>query len=124
MQTYTLTIQKSPGGGYAMTHAVTDDADGQIPFASCSTLHEVFQRLVHPIVQQHFGEAPVYYSQPPQPPPVVQEQFDLPIVATGPQPPQEPGGLMSRFNGGYSSTVVPMLWLGALALGVKLSGMV
>lgn len=79
IQTLAMTIQKLPGGGYAMTYAIDGEetTPGQA-YAACSTLHEVFQRIVHPLAQNHFQEAPVAYVRPYLPPAAMSEPLGPP----------------------------------------------
>jgi hypothetical protein len=135
MQTFTLAIQKMPGGGYAMSYALDGQAASiEHAHAARSLLHEVFQDLVHPIVAGHFKEAPVYQRvapppmsepvsqmfpatpRPPEPQPFDQEGMPAVVEQMAAEPPRhQNGGLMDRF-GGYRNGVgawVPALFLAA-----------
>jgi len=124
MKTLALTIQHLPGGGYVL--AYTTEAGGQYQaHAACSTLPEVFHRLVLPMAHRQFGEQPIAYQQAQAPMPPV-DDGTLPRVATGPEPRpmQESPGLMDRLHmrAGSINILPAAWWLGALALSSRMVG--
>jgi hypothetical protein len=133
MQMFVLAIQKLPHGGYAMNFT-TDGrpVDMTQSYAARTTLHEIMQGIVHPLLASEFKEAPVFYQQAAWPtiePPQQQPSYpagDPPPAAEGDGMPNvvqsyaNDGGLVGRLMRNGARIVMPALFLAGMWVSVHL----
>jgi len=125
-----VNIQKLPGGGYMLAYT-TNVGEQLEAYAACSTLPEVFQRLVLPLARDHFREEPIMFAAPtashhaPLPP---VDDGTLPRVATGParHSAERTSSLTAALDGvraGSMNIITPlmvaaMMWIGSRTWGL------
>jgi hypothetical protein len=116
METFSLTVQRTQGGGYIAWCLINGQpasghpSEPAPPHAARSTLQEIMQMTTLPLMEKQFGERAVIYPSSSLPP--IDDSINLPA---GVRPDhyrngqEHGGGLMDRLRSA-SITILPAAW--------------